>query len=180
MDAFLGEIKDAARAKALRWKLVPCGGRQQTYEAFVNAAKDPDYSIRVLLVDAEGPVTTTRAGHLNRRDGWSFADVAETAVHLMTQTMEAWIVADLDALAKFYGQNFHLGLLPTAKNLEAVRKQDVADSLERATRDTTKGAYHKIKHVNALLSRIDAAKVCARCPCCRVLFTDLPAIIATA
>ncbi|MGD0184534.1 MAG: DUF4276 family protein [Roseiarcus sp.] len=180
MDAFLGEIKDAARLKTLRWKLVACGGRQQAYEGFVNTDKDLDYSIRVLLVDAEGPVASTRTEHLHRRDGWSFTGVAEAVVHLMTQAMEAWIVADPEALAEFYGQNFHIGWLPTTKNLETVQKQDVANSLERATRDTTKGAYHKIKHVNALLSMIDATKVCARCPCCRLLFTDLHTIIAAA
>ncbi len=180
MEAFLGEIKGAARLKTLRWKLVACGGRQQAYEGFVNAAKDLDYSIRVLLVDAEGPVTAARREHLNRRDGWSFTGVAEAVVHLMAQTMEAWIVADPEALAEFYGQNFHIGLLPRAKNLETVPKQEVANSLERATRDTTKGVYHKIKHVNELLSRIDATKVRARCPCCEALFIELPGMIEVA
>jgi len=180
MDAFLGEIKAAALARPLRWKLVACGGRQRTYEAFVNAAGDPDFSIRVLLVDAEEPVATTRREHLRRRDRWSFPGVAETAVHLMTQTMETWIVADPDALSDFYGKNFHKSALPKAQNLEMVLKQDVANSLERATRDTTKGVYHKIRHVNALLSGIDATKVRARCPCCEALFIELPGMIEVA
>ena len=166
MDAFFDKIKAPALAKPLRWKLIACGGRQQTYEAFVNAAKDRDYSIRVLLVDAEGPVSTPRLEHLHGPDGWSFAPGAERAVHLMTQTMETWIVADPGALAKFYGRNFRIGSLPRAKNLEMVSKPDISKALERATHETSKGIYHKIRHVHALLSMMDATKVRARCPSC--------------
>jgi hypothetical protein len=49
--------------------------------------------------------------------------------------------------------------------------------LSRATEKTTKGAYHKIKHIKALLSSIDPAKVRKRCRCCDELFDAVNAII---
>ena len=57
MDAFLGPIKQQARAKSLAWKLVLCGGRQPTFERFRNAVTEaqPDELV-VLLVDAEAAV----------------------------------------------------------------------------------------------------------------------------
>ena len=57
----------------------------------------------------------------------------------MVQTMEAWIVADVDALKRYYGQNFNTGLLPRATDLESVAKSEVEDSLRRATKHAGKG-----------------------------------------
>lgn len=179
MDAFLAAAKDRARSK-LRWKLVACGGREHAYAAFRNAADDRDYPIRVLLVDAEGPVTTTRKEHLRLRDRWSLDEATESSVHLMIQSMETWIVADPEGLSKFYGQHFHAGALPKSANLEMVGKEIVEKALDAATRNTSKGAYHKVRHVRALLSRIDPVKVRDRCPNCNALFVDLDAFIATA
>jgi hypothetical protein len=94
-------------------------------------------------------------------------------IHLMVQTMEAWIVADPDALADYYGQRFRRNALPRTANLETVAKPAVATALNNATRDTQKGVYHKIKHASDLLKRIDRAKVQDRCPRCKRMFTTL-------
>jgi hypothetical protein len=177
MDAFLGPIKDAARQKTLRWKLVACGGRQQAYDAFINASRDADYPIRILLVDAEDPLADAPREHLRRRDGWDLMGVEDSVVQLMTQTMETWIVADRASLVAFYGQGFHGGSLPNAANLEEVAKATVAAALEQATRNTSKGAYHKIRHASVLLQRIDPMKVRARCRSCDRLFTELSTAI---
>jgi len=37
MDALLRPLKEAARAKALRWKLVPCGARGEAFRGFRRA-----------------------------------------------------------------------------------------------------------------------------------------------
>ena len=112
-----------------------------------------------LLVDAEGPVTTSSCAHLQSRDGWELDDVPNDIVHLMIQTMEAWIVADTAALAAYYGQRFNANPLPRARDLETVPKTEgLAAALERATRATQKGAYHKIRHASDLLQRIDRPK----------------------
>ena len=56
MDSFLQSLKEAAREKALRWKLVCCGPRKEAFQGFRNAVRNGDDVVNVLLVDAEGPV----------------------------------------------------------------------------------------------------------------------------
>jgi hypothetical protein len=178
-DGLLKSVKSKAQTKRLRWTLVCAGGRQAAYEAFANAVRTNPDTINVLLVDSEDPVASetgdpardaaVRVTHLRQRDGWDLSATRPERVHLMVRCMEAWIVADPDALADYYGQGFAPNILPVRPNLEDEPKPDVYDKLARATRDTKKGEYGKIKHASQLLQRIDPAKVSRRCP----RFTDL-------
>ena len=177
MDALLGPLKQAARDKSLHWKLVCCGPRDAAFCGFRKAVGEAEGAIVLLLVDSEGPVSAGPCEHLRARDGWEVTAVEAGSVHLMVQTMEAWIVADADALNRYYGQNFKAGLLPRAGDLESVAKNEVERSLCRATEHTGKGRYHKIKHASDLLQRVDAEKVKARCRHCRRLFDELGGMI---
>ena len=180
MDALLRPLKEAARAKALRWKLVPCGGRDKALQGFRNAAVNGDDAIVVLLVDAEGPVNRAPRSHLESRDGWDMSFASEDKIHLMAQVMETWIIADPDALSTYYGQNFNGNVLPRMTNLEEVAKEDVERVLDQATEHTRKGQYHKIKHASELLKRIDVERVKQRCPHCARLFNVLGRMIDAA
>ena len=91
----------------------------------------------------------------------------------MVQTMEAWIVADGDALAAYYGQGFRKTALPVTPNLESVSKRTIEKALEMATRATTKGRYQKIRHASQLLARIRPGRVRERCAACGRLFDFL-------
>jgi hypothetical protein len=53
MEAFLSQVKDAVRAKAWKWRLVCCGGRNAAFDGFRNAVQSGDDTIVALLVDAE-------------------------------------------------------------------------------------------------------------------------------
>ena len=181
MDAFLGPLKEAAREKRIHWKLVCCGPRGEAFRRFQNALGNTEDAIVVLLVDAEGPAQGEPRAYLqNREEGWDLTDVDDRSVHLMVQMMEAWIVADVDALRDYYGQHFSAGALPRAANLETVPKPQLESSLERATRRTQKGEYKKIAHARHLLVKIDAENVKARCPHCRRLFDELGRMIDAA
>ena len=177
MDALLGPLKQAARKKSMGWKVVCCGPRDVALRSFRNAARNAGAAIVLLLVDAEGPVSMEPGAHLKARDGWDMADVGAGSVHLMVQTMEAWIVADVDALDRYYGQGFRAGLLPKGADLESVAKSEIERSLHRATEHTSKRRYHKIKHASDLLQRVDAEEVKARCHHCRRLFDELGRMI---
>lgn len=76
--------------------------------------------IDVLLVDSEGPVADPHSPrtHLKQRDGWDLPAISERSIHLMIQTMEAWIIADVDAVAGYSGQHFLKKALPAAQHLE--------------------------------------------------------------
>ena len=174
MAEFLGEIRTDCKEREWHWKLVACGGRDEAYRKFTRF-NDVRYHIAVLLVDSEEhvPKDLPCHEHLMKRDGWDLKNVNVDNVHLMVQSMETWIVADLNALQEYYGPKFNSRILPTTQNLEHVSKNDVAQSLCRATTETTKGAYHKIHHAKDLLKLMESSVVRVRCPRCELLFTRL-------
>ena len=163
MDALLKPLKDIAQRERMRWRLIACGGRDAAFKAFRNAAKDDD-TIVALLVDSEGPVSTTPTAHLAERDGWKLLAADGDAIHLMVQVMETWIVADEAALSRYYGSGLEAGQLPRRPMLEEVPKADLVRALVRATAATSKGSYRKIRHASELLARIDPEVVKRRCP----------------
>jgi hypothetical protein len=124
-------------------------------------------------VDSETAVAALPRAHLQQRDGWNLNAAQEDQVQLMVQCMEAWLVADPEALAKYYGQKFNPNPLPKRTNLEEEPKAQIYAALEAATRKTLKLSYHKIRHASELLRRISPKKVRNRCPRCERLFRVL-------
>ena len=177
MDSFLGALKNAAREKEWRWKLVCCGGRGETFRAFENARSNGGDGLTLLLVDSEGPVKARPRAHLAAQDGWNLCGVDDDDVHLMAQVMETWLVADREALTAYYGQDFRAKALPSRRNLEEEDKTAIAAALDEATRRTKKGGYRKIQHAADLLERIDPAKARERCRHCERLFDTLGAAV---
>lgn len=178
MDAFLGEQKQAATDRGWNWRLICAGSRNNAFNAFRNATMRGEADVVVLLVDAEAPLRNGQLAHLHQRDGWATDFADECNVHLMVQTMEAWIVADVDALATYYGQGFRRSALPEATNLEAVPRRDIDRALHAATRRTTKGTYHEIRHASTLLARVSQHQVRQRCEGCGRLLDYLAQTLA--
>jgi hypothetical protein len=182
-DALFAQEKSKAGERRGSLRFVCCGGRQQAYEAFINSLTVNPKTMNALLVDSETAIApvpankaqdaTVRIAHLRRKDGtegrgqgdgWALSDDLAGRVHLMVQCMEAWIVADSDALESFYGANLRKDKLPKRSNLEEESKADIYTKFERATEETQKGEYGKIKHASKLLALIDRQKVANRCP----------------
>lgn len=182
MEEFLMELKETARAKSWRLNLSCSGSRNAAFKDFEIARRGGGHTLVVLLVDAEGPVSTSPREHLFAKDGWNIGDSNDDAIHLMVQTMETWILADSEALAGYYGQNFARNALRKSDDLERVPKVDVEQALKRATRKTKKGAYHKnkIKHASDLLELIDPRKAREKCRHCERLFSVLNRVMAGA
>ena len=136
---------------------------QQTFNRFSTAVRSCQAEdVCVLLVDAEAPVTSGSAiQHLHSRDGWDLPTLDRHRVFLMVQAMEAWFLADREALAEFYDGGFLANSLPgSPTNIEAILKDDLEPALKHASKPTnTKREYHKVKHGFALLALIDPAKV---------------------
>ena len=93
-------------------RIVACGSRNDAFDDFKTAVATGQSAL--LLVDAEGPVTASGPWqHLKDRDNWARPEAAtEDHCHLMVQVMESWFLADMDALEKFYGDNFRKVALP--------------------------------------------------------------------
>jgi hypothetical protein len=181
-DALFEKEKSLAKEKRGSLRFVCCGGREQAYSAFKNALKVNSDRINALLVDSESAIAPpdadeakngiARVAHLRQKagvgvrgqgDGWELSDDLGTHVHLMVQCMESWIVSDHDALEGFYKQGFKKSTLPKRIDMEQEPKADLYDKLKRATKDTQKGEYGKIKHASKLLTMIDPEEIAKRC-----------------
>ena len=149
-------------------KIVACGSRQNTFNKFKTAlAKAANNDSIVMLVDSEDRVDTGFNVwlHLKNRDDWYLPNGAtDDHAHLMVQCMESWFLADKDTLANFFGQGFNRNALPARDDVENIPKRDIEVSLERATRQSKKGKYHKGNHSFDTLARIRPNRVTAASP----------------
>jgi len=93
--------------------------------------------------------------------------------HFMVQMMEAWLIADLSALNRFYGPEFKEGALPKNPNVEEIDKKTLLSALKEASRHTSKGEYHKTRHGFKILEMADVSKVRQAAPHCNRLFKTL-------
>lgn len=169
---FFNELDELANARGIRLQFRLYGSRRASYEKFC------------LLVDSEDPVDCQDPlqepgacwEHLKNRpaDRWEKpAGAGDEQCQLMVQAIEAWLLADPEALSEFYGRKgFRKNSLPPTQNVEEIPKAKHLPSLTAATKDTQKGEYHKVKHLSPLLFHIDAKKVRSRAPFCdRIVVT---------
>jgi len=140
---------------------------------FVSAAKDHADALNLLLVDSEAPIAVgkTPKQHLVAREGSTWPCPGDDGqYHLMVQTMEAWFMADQDAVAKYFGQGFSANSLPKNPDVEQIPKQDLEPSLKAAAKATKKKTYKKIRDGAKLLKAIDPSRVRQAAPHCKRLF----------
>ena len=95
----------------------------------------------------------------------------------MVQVMETWLLADRDALGRYFGATFLENALPHWPALESVSGQDVLKALARATAACTR-PYTKGQVSFELLAMIDPALVEAACPRAAALLGSLRAVDA--
>jgi hypothetical protein len=170
---FLSPLKEMARERRIRWNVIACGPRNATFDFFEIALKIHKDAFNVLLIDAEGPISRPPRDHLRQSEGWSVQGISEDNCQLMVQIMEAWLISDLVALANFYGHQFNLNPIPKQEDVESVDKTDLINTLKKATQNTQKGEYHKIRHGPKILALVDRQKVRSRARHCDRLFSVL-------
>ena len=144
-------------------RIVACGSRQNAYDDFSTALKKAgNDEFIVLLVDSEAAVSELGKPwwHLKDQDNWNMpAKATDDNAHLMVWCMEAWLIADRETLADFFGGGFKDKALPTCPNVERIPKEEIYTALENATRNCRKGQYGKGRHSFDVLARIDPDKV---------------------
>ena len=158
-------------------KVIPCGSREKTYDRFCTTINDTkDDSFIVLLVDSEAAVASGDSPweHLRKRDNWIQPSAAtDDSAQLMVQCMEAWFVADRQSLGDYFGKDFNAAALSARDDVEAIAKDDLVRTLERATKSCSKGAYRKGLHSFELLECLDPSKVMKSSPHARRLIDTL-------
>ena len=175
-SGFLKDLRQIATSQQIGWQIIMCGSRNDAFRNFKNALKDHPNAFNVLLVDSEAAVTTSTSPwkHLKSRDTWdSPIGVNDTHCYLMVQTMESWLIADIDTLKKYYGQKFNENPIPKNPNVEQIDKNTLEQSLKTATCKTSKGEYQKIQHASQLLEMLNVAIVRNASAHCDRLFTTL-------
>jgi len=150
---FLSEIVERARDKRIKFHLRPCGATA-TEDYQLALKKHPD-ALNILLRDS---------------DGVEVPNPPKDSEFWMVELMEAWFLADPEALEDYYR-------IPFARTynsrVEEIPKADVMGRLRDATRHTQKGPYHKTKHGPHILERLDPAKVRQAAPNCERLFSEV-------
>jgi len=174
---FLKSLREKARRRGIRWDIIACGSRRFAYDAFCNAVRSNRSSYCILLVDSESSVSHTPWQHLQKRDNWLSQEISDEHCHLMVQTMETWLIADRQALEKFYGRDFNGNRIPATENIESVEKETLEEALKEATRRTQKGEYHKIRHGPRILEMLDSALVCEKARHCSRLFDTVNRVL---
>ena len=151
------------------------GSRDEAYRDFCRSLDDNSGTFPILLVDSEDPVPAGRnaRAHLQDHDKHWTRAIPDEQVHLMVQCMEAWFLADIQAVVLYYERQFKESALSGNPNIEAIPKQDVMNKLHNATRATSKGPYHKTRHGFDILERIDPGRVRQRSVHADALFTFL-------
>ncbi len=176
------KLFERALGGRFRLRVVACGGRQQAFEDFKRGVRQHRDACCLLLVDSEAQVEApTKWEHVRRRrgDGWVRPDgVGEAQLHLMVEAMEAWLLADRDALAGYFGQGFNAKKLPQSADLERVEKAVLNKRLDLATSPSRHGVYRKSDGF-ALIGRIDPARLRERCPHAAALLAELARLIGT-
>jgi hypothetical protein len=156
-DAFFREVREHADATRWKFRTVATGGTpQRDFE--IGKGKHPA-AWNILLRDSEGPLDPSRPP--------SGAD----SVFWMVEMMESWFHADKGALAQYYKKGFRKDALKPNPSVEEISKKDPIDGLNSATRETSKGKYHKTKHAPTLLELIEPGLVRKAAPNCERLFT---------
>ncbi|WP_066384778.1 MULTISPECIES: DUF4276 family protein [unclassified Anabaena] len=175
LSQFLKPLVEVAKSRKIKWSIIMCGTRNHAFRDFKNALKDHPDALNILLVDAEAPVNVESPWqHLKSRDNWDKPlGVDDSQCHLMVQAMEAWFIADIATLTKFYGKGFKENAIPKSSNVEIIAKDNLEPSLKNATCNTTKGEYHKINHASKLLELLDVTTVRQASTKCDRLFTTL-------
>jgi hypothetical protein len=151
---FLSYVIEKAREQKVRFQLI---AGKATAEADFQAAHDmhPD-AWNILLQDSDGP----NPGGKN-------------SVCWMVQLMEAWFLADPEALERYYGGGFIRNALKQNPRVEEIPKADVLECLKEATRNTQKRHYHKTAHAPHILELLDPDKARKAAPECDRLFREI-------
>jgi Domain of unknown function (DUF4276) len=165
---FLDEIYKRASHSRRQVRLISTKGKP--VEDYMAALKTHPHARNILLLDSEGPAGDSLSALCQKR-GIPVSN--SESVFWMVQLMEAWFLADPEALQQYYGRGFRASSLPGNPRVEEVSKKDVCQGLREATRSSGKGEYDKTAHAPHLLQLIQPDKVRHAAPGCSRMFQTI-------
>lgn len=174
LSEFLRDLRKRVREQRGKWRIIPCGGRQEAYNAFCDALENEPAMHNVLLVDSEtAPLDFEDPWtHLKSRQGdeWDQPDGADrTRCFLMVVTMESWLFTDTASAKKHFGKNFDDTALPKPEYVETTSKPALNAAIAKAMKSCNR-TYKKIEDGSALLQKVEATFVRKHSASCDRLF----------
>jgi len=123
---FFAELLVGAQGKHIRFQIIMGGPRLKAFDLFRSDVPRYLTAFCVLLVDSEGPVRTPLAECMPDPVAWRRLELPDKHCHPMVQAMEAWLLADVEALRRYYGQGFNRGAIPAGlSNVELIPKDQL-------------------------------------------------------
>lgn len=165
-----GNHKNRARQNRIHFKMIAGGPNAETVKGFLRSCRLNPSDLNVLLIDSEAPAPSVADAlrALRSRNYWD-ANVApeDERIHFMVQAMEAWFIADRQAMASHFGDGFRCGSLPNPQNAESISPTGLTESIDQALRGIggrRRKKYDKVRDGARLLALIDEATVSRNCP----------------
>ena len=165
-----GNHKNRARQNRIHFDMIAGGSNAETVKGFLRSCRLNPSDLNVLLIDSEAsaPSVADALRVLRSRNYWD-ANVApeDERIHFMVQAMEAWFIADRQAMASHFGNGFRCGRLPNPQNAESISPNGLTDSINQALRGIggrRRKKYDKVGDGARLLALIDEATVRRNCP----------------
>lgn len=148
-------------------RIVACGGRDEAFNMFCNSitsSRNDDFPM--LLVDSEDPIASDPWHHLKVRDDWDCPVGAEDdQAQMMVTCMETWIMADHEALRRFFGSCLREGALIPAGDLERRSRQELLEALKSATNECGRNrGYDKGKRSFQILAEVNPELLAEKLP----------------
>ena len=169
-DKLFGNHKERARQKRIRFDMIAGGANAETVKDFLRSCRRNPSDLNVLLIDSEmsAPSADEAIRALRSRRYWD-ANVSteDGQLNFMVQAMEAWFIADPQAMARYFGNGFAVGRLPHPQNAESIHPNGLTDSINQALRGIggrRRKKYDKVSDGARLLALIDEATVRRNCP----------------
>ncbi len=163
MKSFLRNAVRTIHNQSITLNVEPCGSGD---DAVKRCVKDTE---SILLIDSEGEVSQELIVRVSGQIG------STNRAFYMVQQMEAWFIADRDALANYFGPGFRESALPQRNNIEDAPKREIENGLRNATRDCAKQRYSKGRDDMGLLNQLNPATVYNACPNFALLIDHLRA-----
>ena len=165
-----GNHIERARQKRIRFDMIAGGSNAETVKDFLRSCRRNPSDLNVLLIDSEGPASSAAEAirALRSRSYWDANAATEDGqINFMVQAMEAWFIADPQALASHFGNGFAAGRLLNPQNAESISPNGLTDSINQALRGIggrRRKKYDKVSDGARLLAKIDEATVRRNCP----------------
>ena len=159
---------ERAREQRVRFKLIAGGSRTEAIKDFLRSCTAQPSNLNVLLVDSEQAVQDTAAAIRSLRGESYWDDCAACTndqINFMVQAMEAWFIADPQALIKHFGQNFRSNVLPSPQNAEVTPVRELTAAISNGLRpySSRRSGYDKVRDGLELLQLIDETTVGKYC-----------------